>query len=177
MQLGEAMRAHDIAEVVNLINLYPVAVDTQSWALFDRVFTEDASTDFGGGAVFAGLAAIKAVFEAIHAPFDATQHVTTNHQVSVTGDSATCLSYVHARFIRMAVAGGTMFESAGWYDDALVRTSLGWQIRTRKCRTVWSGGNPAVLQTTPDVHVETVLNSLHREAQAGRLGHLAGLAG
>ena len=177
MQLGEAMRPQDIAEVVNLINLYPVAVDTQTWALFDQVFTEDASTDFGGGAVFAGLESIKTVFEAIHAPFDATQHVTTNHQVSVAGDSATCLSYVHARFIRMAVAGGTMFESTGWYDDALVRTPAGWRIRKRNCRTIWSGGNPAVLQTTPDVHVEEVLKSLRNEARAGRLGHVAGLTG
>jgi ketosteroid isomerase-like protein len=176
-ELEEAMSAQDIAEVVNLINLYPVAVDTQTWALFDRVFTEDASTDFGGGAMFSGLASIKTVFEAIHAPFDATQHVTTNHQVSVTGDSATCLSYVHARFIRMAVAGGTMFESTGWYDDALIRTPAGWRIGTRNCRTVWSGGNPAVLQTTPDVHVETALNSLRSEARAGRLGHVAGLSG
>ena len=73
------MSAQDIAGIVNLINLYPVAVDSQQWALFDRVFTPNARTDFGGGAAFTGLEAIKQAFEAIHAPFDATQHVTTNH--------------------------------------------------------------------------------------------------
>ena len=171
------MSAQDITEVVNLINLYPVAVDTQTWALFDRVFTVDASTDFGGGAVFVGLETIKQVFDAIHAPFDATQHVTTNHQVVISGDRATCLSYVHGRFIRAVAEGGSMFESAGWYDDALVRTPQGWRIRARNCRTVWWGGNPAVLQTTPDVHVETALNSPRAEARAGRLGHVAALMG
>lgn len=170
------MEAQDIAAIVNVINLYPVAVDTQRWALFDRVFTEDARTDFGGPAVFEGREHIKQVFEAIHLPFDATQHATRGHHVLVDGDRATCLSYVHARFIRQAVEGGNMFESAGWYDDALIRTADGWRIALRTCRTLWSGGNPAVLQTTPDVHVEQVFQSLRAEAGAGRLGHLARMA-
>jgi hypothetical protein len=69
-----------------------------------------------------------------------------------------------------------MFESTGWYDDLLVRMDGNWRIQRRSCRTVWWGGNPAVLQTTPDVHVEPALNSLRAEAQAGSLGHLHGLA-
>jgi SnoaL-like domain len=172
---AKAVSTQDIVEIINLINLYPVAVDTQQWSLFDQVFTVDARTDFGGGAVFAGLADIKQVFEAIHAPFDATQHVTTNHQVAVDGDRASCLSYVHGRFIRAVPAGEGMFESSGWYDDALVRTPAGWRIALRNCRTIWAGGNPAVLQTTPDVHVETATLSLRSEGREGRLGHLAAL--
>jgi hypothetical protein len=70
-----------------------------------------------------------------------------------------------------------MFESSGWYDDRLARTTAGWRITHRTCRTLWSGGNPAVLQTTPDVHVETVFDALHIEAREGRLGHLAAISG
>ncbi len=169
------MSAQDIAEIINLINLYPVAVDSQQWDLLDRVFTQDASTDFGGGAAFSGLATIKQAFDAIHAPFDATQHVTTNHQVVVDGDSATCLSYVHGRFIRAVPEGGNMFESTGWYDDVLVRTPQGWRIKLRNCRSVWAGGNPLVLQTTPDIHIETATISLRGEGRAGNLNHLAAL--
>lgn len=166
------MASDDISAIVNLVNLYAVAVDTQEWRLLDRIFTEDATTDFGGGAAFAGLPTIKQAFAAIHEPFGATQHVTTNHQVVIDGSEASCLSYVHGRFIRDVGDGGNMFESTGWYDDKLVRTAGGWRIALRNCRTVWWGGNPAVLQTTPDVHVETALNSLRAEARAGRLGHL-----
>ena len=170
------MEAIDIAAIVNVINLYPIAVDLQRWELFDAVFTEDARTDFGGPAVFEGRENIKQVFDAIHAPFDATQHATHGHHVRVDGDRATCLSYVHARFIRAVGEGANMFELAGWYDDALVRTAAGWRIASRTCRTLWSGGNPAVLQTTPDVHIEQVFHSLKAEARAGNLGHLAGPA-
>lgn len=169
------MEAQEIAAVVNVINLYPIAVDSQRWHLFDQVFTPDAKTDFGGPAVFEGLETIKQVFEAIHAPFDATQHATRGHHVRVAGEKASCLSYVHARFIRQVRDGGSMFESAGWYDDELIRTAQGWRITRRVCRTLWSGGNPAVLQTTDDVHVEQVFHSLRAEADAGRIGHFAGM--
>ena len=170
------MEAQDVAAIVNVTNLYPIAVDSQRWDLLDQVFTDDAKTDFGGPAVFEGRENIKQVFDAIHAPFEATQHATRGHHVSVDGDQATCLSYVHAMFIREVGEGGNMFESTGWYDDELVRTAAGWRIAKRTCRTLWSGGNPAVLQTTPDVHVEQVFHSLRTEAKAGRLSHLGGMA-
>jgi hypothetical protein len=171
------MEAQDIAAVVNTLNLYAIGVDTRQWQLFDEVFTADAVTDFGGPAVFSGLSEIKQLFETIHAPFDATQHATRGHHVRARGDEATSLCYYHARFLRDLPEGGNMFESAGWYDDKLVRTSQGWRIQHRTCRALWSGGNPAVLQTTPDVHVESVFHALHIEAREGRLGHLAAIAG
>ena len=65
----------------------------------------------------------------------------------------------------------------GWYDDVVVRTPQGWRISRRSCRTQWWGGNPAVLQTTPDVHVEHVLDSLRAEVQAGRILHFQALSG
>lgn len=171
------MCSEDIVRIINVINLYPIAVDTRRWDLFDQVFTADAHAEFGGPARWNDLISLKRDFETIHRPFEATLHVTTNHQVVVDGDRASCLSYVHGRFIREVPAGGSMFESAGWYDDVLVRTGAGWRIQTRSCRTVWSGGNPAVLQTMSGVSGERQLDSLSREAAAGRIGHLDAFGG
>jgi hypothetical protein len=167
------MAGSDIAEIVNLVNLYAVAVDSQQWALFDRIFTPDVATDFGGPAAWQDLGSLKQAFAAIHAPFASTQHATRGHHVAVEGDRATCLSYVHAHFIREMPTGGNLFESIGWYDDALIRTADGWRIARRSCRTQWSGGNPDVLRTTAEVNVETVLNSLRDEVRAGGIGHFA----
>ena len=167
--------SEDIAAIVNLVNLYAVAVDTQHWDLLDRVFTADVHIDFGGPAQWDDLATLKQVFDAIHSPFSGTQHVTTNHQVGVDGDRATCLSYVHGRFIRDVPLGGNMFESTGWYDDALVRAPAGWRIARRICRTTWTGGNPLVLQTTADVVADPVLDALRAEGGKGQLGHLNAL--
>jgi len=169
------MAGQDIASIVNVVNLYPIAVDSLQWSLFDDVFLPDAQVDFGGLAVWHDLATLKVAFEAIHAPFAATQHTTSGHHVKIDGDRATCLSYVHGRFIRDVDESGNMFESTGWYDDALIRTVAGWRIARRSCRTVWWGGNPKVLQTTPEVHVEHVLDALSVEVRERRIGHFAAL--
>jgi SnoaL-like domain len=165
------MNSAAIAEIVNVVNLYPVAVDSLRWDLFDQTFTEDAHVEFGGPAKWDDLASLKRDFAMVHRPFDATQHVTSNHQVVVNGDRANCLSYVHARFIRQVAQGGNMFESAGWYDDQLVKLAAGWRIRFRSCRAVWSGGNPLVLQTMPGVTTEQKFDSLSREAAAGSIDY------
>lgn len=171
------MRSDDVTAVINVVNLYAAALDCQQWELFDQVFTADAEADFGGPACWRDLASLKRDFAAIHAPFDATQHMTTNHQVAVDGDRANCISYVLGRFIRPAPEGGNMFESGGWYDDRLVRTGDGWRIRSRTCRMVWWSGNPRVLQTTADVPVEPQLFSLKTEAAARRIAWLDAVAG
>lgn len=169
------MTTDDIVAITNVVNLYPVAVDTLQWNLFDRTFTEDCTVDFGGPAVFEGLEPLKAAFAAIHAPFKATQHFTSNHQIAVAGDEATCLTYVRGVFVR-EVPGGTMFESTGWYDDVLVRTAAGWRIRRRACRMSWWGGNGDVIRTAPEAGPPEQTDSLSAEARAGRLAHLAALA-
>jgi hypothetical protein len=169
------MSAEDLVEIINVVNLYPVAVDTQQWVLFDRIFTPDVTADFGGAAVWGERGSFKAAFEMIHAPFESTQHVTTNHQVVVEGQKASCLSYVHGRFVRPVAGGGSLFESTGWYDDALVKTAAGWRISKRVCRMQWWGGNPAVLETMPGIKVEQVVNSLRAEASHHNIAHVESL--
>jgi len=163
--------------VMATINLYATAVDTLQFALFDRVFTPDVSIDFGGGAVWSGLDALRQAFVAIHEPFSATQHVTTNHTITVKGDRAHCLSFVHGRFIRDVGEGGNMFESGGWYDDELVRAGEDWLICRRVCRSIWAQGNPKVLETQPGVSGIPQLYSLSAEARAGNLAILDALSG
>jgi 3-phenylpropionate/cinnamic acid dioxygenase small subunit len=160
-------------EIIQLLNLYALAVDTQRWDLFDRVFTEYVDADFGPGVHWTSLAQFKADFAAFHAPFDATQHVMTNHLVTEDGDVAHALTYGSWRLIRHAVDGGSLWDGTGWYDDELVRTHLGWRIRKRVCRVVWFTGNPRVKDTLPGVVFEDRTDVLRQEAQAGRLGFLA----
>jgi hypothetical protein len=169
------MKNGAIVEIVDVVNLYPIAVDARRWELFDQVFTADAKADFGGGARWQDRAALKRDFAIVHTPFDATMHTTTNHKVNVRGDEANCISYVHGRFIR-DVPGGNLFESGGWYDDVLVRTPEGWRISSRTCRMVWAAGNPVVLQTMPGVTGEQQLDSLSRAAAAGTVAYLQSLS-
>ena len=161
------MEADDYSSIINVINLYAVAVDSHRYELFERIFAEDIRCDFGGGAAFTDRTTFAATFKDIHAVFSATQHITSGHAITIDGDRANCLSYVHARFRRDGEEG--FFESTGWYDDGLVRTRDGWRIKDRTSRMVSYNGNPRVMQAMPGVDTNYVLQSLYEEADAGRL--------
>jgi hypothetical protein len=164
----------DIAQIVNVINTYAVAVDAHRYELFERVFCDDIRCDFGGGASFNDRQTLSSVFAQIHAVFDATQHITSGHAVTVSGDRAKCLSYVSARFRRDIDDVPCVFESTGWYDDLLVRTSGGWRIKDRTSRMVSYGGDIRVMQAMPGIDTDYRLLALSAEDRAGRVSFFKG---
>jgi hypothetical protein len=165
------MHSEDVTEVIGIINLYALAVDTRRFDLFDRVFTNDIKADFGGEAQWNDLPSLKRDFTASHEAFDATQHITTNHQVVVNSDQAYALSYVNARFIRRMPEGGTLTQSYGWYDDSLIRTDEGWKISKRVCRAIWATDSPLA---PPSRFGTPVLQTyaLSQEAASGNISYL-----
>src|SRR5580658_8343298 len=111
------MADHDILEIINTVNLYGFAVDTQRWNLFDRIFTGDVDADFSATAHWRDLETFKRDFAAFHDPFDSTQHTMTNHIVEVKGDIAHSFCNGSWRLVRKAVDGGDLWDGTGWYDD------------------------------------------------------------
>lgn len=164
------MLGNEALDIIAIVNLYAMAVDTQQWALFDRVFVADVDADFGGPHRWQGLESLKRDFAAVHAVFSSTLHVVTNAQVLVNGSTANCMSYVQGRFYRDTDTGRSLSLSGGWYDDVLVRQPNGWRICTRTCRVAWSEVERA--ESTPQG-----MHSLNSEAKAGRLKFLQALTG
>jgi hypothetical protein len=167
------MAIDDYSSIINVINLYAVAVDSHRYDLFERVFADDIHCDFGGGAAFTDRATLQAVFKDIHAVFSATQHIVSGHAITLEGDTAHCFSYVSARFRRGLEDGEGLFQSTGWYDDVLTRAADGWRIRERTSRMVSYGGDVRVMQAMPGVDTDYVLLSLAEEAEGGRIRFLS----
>ncbi len=165
----------DITEITQLINLYGLAMDSQRWDLFDRIFTEDVEADFGAPSHWTDLASFKADFAAFHAPFDGTEHLMSNHVVTVEGRRASAFTNGRWRLIRKAAEGGELWEGTGWYDDTLVQRGGRWLIARRVCRVSWWGGNPRVQETAPGIEFNLQLASLRGEAAAGRVDFLQSL--
>ena len=159
-----------------LVNLYGLAVDSQQWDLFDRIFTDDVDADYSETAHWRDLATFKRDFAAFHDPFDSTQHCMMNHLVNVDGDAAQALTYGTWRLVRKAVDGMPLWDGSGWYDDVLVRTDAGWRIKHRICRIVWWVGNPQVNESIPGVKFELDTTVLRREGEAGRVRYLNAIA-
>ena len=162
------MQATDHNAIVNVINLYALAVDTLCFDLFDRVFTPDVQLDYYPGSRMAGLAQVKQEFLLAHEGLDASQHTVANHQVIVDGDRANAIAYVVARLIRNVPEGGVNYwEFGGWYDDSLVRTPAGWRIQRRACRGNWWEGNPRVAECRPEWVFRPDVTLLRNAAKAG----------
>ena len=164
------MAESDLQSIIQIINLYGIAVDSQRWELFDRIFSKEVEADFSETARWTNLASFKSDFALFHRIFDSTQHSMSNHLVNVNGDVAHAFTYGMWRLIRRGVEGGDLWEGTGWYDDELTRTEAGWRIKRRLCKTLWWGGNPRVQEADPGV--KFVLHPLSVKDEAPRIGFL-----
>ena len=73
--------------------------------------------------------------------FAATQHLCTNHLVTVHGDHATCSCYVlatHCMEIERAEPWSTI---GARYDLEAARLTAGWRLTKLKWTRLWSSGN------------------------------------
>ena len=170
---SDATIAADIALITNVINLYALAVDSQQWGLFDRVFTPDVYAAYGTiepyTQIYTDLAQYKAGFADIHAPLERSQHRVMGHVVNPVGDTAQAFSNVSYRLTRKDQDGEKSSEGAAFYDDQLVRTKAGWLIKRRIARVVWKGGGSI---TTGNV---SPLAALKREGAAGKVAIISAL--
>ena len=132
----------DRAAITDVTIRYCWALDTKDWAVLDTVFTEDANGDLLEDVV--GRVAIKKRVETALSHMDETQHLISNHQIVVRGDTATCRCYLQAQHVRKAAHGGPNFIIAGRYEDELKRTTDGWRITFRRLVVMWTDGNPGV---------------------------------
>ena len=62
----------DVVAITQLVNLYRLAVDSQRWELFDRIFTTDVDADYGVTSHWTDREQFKSDFAAFHDPFDST---------------------------------------------------------------------------------------------------------
>jgi hypothetical protein len=165
----------DVVAITQLVNLYGLAVDSQRWGLFDRVFTPEVDADYGATSHWTDLERFKSDFDEFHRTFDSTQHTMSTRVIEVDGDKAHSLCNGGWRLLRSAAGDHPLWDGTGWYDDVLIRTPAGWRISHRRCRITWWTGNPLVNETVPGVKFDLGTTALRGEAEAGRVGILAAL--
>ncbi len=124
---------------------YATGIDMRDWEAYRSCFTDEVDIDFtswGGGepqtmrgddwaaGVRAGLSG-----------FSATQHISTNHVITLAGDDATCVSYMQAQHYLPNAEGDNTLTLGGYYTNTLVRTDDGWRIRRCQLTVTWTTGN------------------------------------
>lgn len=141
-------RVREIVErtdILDVANTYAAVIDGRNWAALAPLFTDDANFEIVGFGGSSGPAGIVALVKAVVQPLDVTQHVNTNHLVTVRGDDAEHTAYFLAQHVKQGVPGGDQFLIGGRYEDRLRRTPDGWRFTNRLVTFIWTQGNPAVV--------------------------------
>jgi len=167
----------DKIEIIEVINLYGVALDSHAWDLLDEVFAEDVHADFGpAGAVWESVAALKFAFKDFHETLTNHMHTMMGPCVHVDGDTAYALTYGDWLLSRDTAEGEPDWVGRGWYDDVLVRTDNGWRISSRVCRLISWSGNPNVPEPAYEQHPVMTTHSLRSEREQGKIGYFEAIA-
>ena len=140
----------DRAAIIAVLNRYADACDARDWGLFERVFTPQATGDYGPGHQRADRAAIIASIQSNLGGCGPTQHLLGNHDIDIEGDRATSACRIRAYHRGAGNAADLFYECFGRYDDELVRTTDGWRIAHRQMRVDIELGTRAVLKALPN---------------------------
>lgn len=133
----------DRQAIVDLTIAYGWILDHGPRERLREVFTEDAVAVYGGVEHRGVDEIISRVDEAL-GRLTISQHIVSNQQVEVDGDTATARCYVHAQHTLRGTEGGDNFVMAGRYEDDVIRTGDGWRIGRRVLTIDWTEGNPEV---------------------------------
>ena len=119
----------------DLLTRYATAVDRRDWEQYRSIFTADAEIDYTSAGGIAGT--VDEIVEFLSNSlemFEMTQHLVSNIDLEVNGESAT----VTAMFNNpMRLPGGDTWFTGGWYHHDLVRTPDGWRSRRLREESAW----------------------------------------
>jgi 3-phenylpropionate/cinnamic acid dioxygenase small subunit len=133
------------AAVSDLILELARSLDGKDWTICRRCFLDEIETDYSDlrgeppSRVSADdfVAKRRVALERLK-----TLHLSTNHQVTVDGDRASCVSA--GVIYRLRPEDGERFDTYCTYTHSLVRTPGGWKIAKVKQTVHWNTGNPEI---------------------------------
>src|SRR5260370_21583642 len=126
----------DRAEISDVQLRYATGLDSRDWPQFRSCFADEIETDFTS--VFGDeprKVSADRWTEAARRSLSglaATQHMITNHVITIAGDDATCIAYVQARHYLPNHTGDSTQTMFGYYTNRFARTPPDCKIRASK---------------------------------------------
>lgn len=132
-----------ITDVVNSVGTF---ADLRQWSQLQQLFAEEVRVDytslFGGEVQNIPSKQLMTQWQSVLPGFDATQHLISNHQITIDDDQATVIAYVRATH----KLGNRMWVVGGYYVDELVKTDNGWKITAIKYNALYEEGERSLVE-------------------------------
>lgn len=140
----DIQRVIDQTDIINTLNRFVLSVDARDYDAMRACLSDQVNFDYS--ALF-GTSMPPTADELVeqvrsnHSGFRAVQHITTNHSVTIDGDTAQCLANFQAQHFLPNDRGSNLWTLGGRYLYSLVRTQEGWKIRGCVISVSWTDGN------------------------------------
>ncbi|WP_280481344.1 nuclear transport factor 2 family protein [Nocardia cyriacigeorgica] len=149
MTANSERRFADRLDVVDTCTRMAWHADHREWDALATVFADAVRLDYtslnGGEPVTVTPAQIVAAWRETLGGFGATQHLLSNHLVTVDGDRAVCTASFQATHRKSDAVGACLWTLGGTYRFDLVRAGGAWQISGVVMTATWGDGNRALL--------------------------------
>ena len=136
----DAATLGDIHEIEQAIIAIARAMDDHDWNAILAILADDAVADMGSGRL-ENPGAIIDIMRHYLERCGTTQHLIGNIVVTVNGDQATSLAYVHDSHLPPGDAPGAIFYTLGDYHDRWERQGGRWRMVERLKRNRASVGS------------------------------------
>lgn len=150
--------AHHIA-VVDTVSRLGLLTDSRDWDGLLGLFAEAVEVDYTSlnGGVPERLEARQLVtgWATMLGGLDATQHIISNHHVSLNADTAECAAYVQATHLLRGPGDKEPGDTVTWvlggrYDIRLRILDDSWKITSLRMTAIWSTGDRAIMTLARD---------------------------
>lgn len=131
----------DRAQIHDLLARFVHCLDRRDFAGYAALFTEDGMLRLPGSQ-HRGRAGLAEFVAADLGRYHRTHHMSTNHEVDITGDTAASRSSLHAVHMRSADDPTDWWSVGGWYEHSYRRVAGVWLIETVDVTPAWLGEGP-----------------------------------
>ena len=152
-QLAEQVQyLTDRTAISDLLYSFARCIDTKDWKGYANNFTEDGVVEIpvklpdGSWVKHVGREGMAEFVEGSKdrpglGQFVVTHHLSSNHQVTIDGDTATTTSYAQC-IHRFNDDLAKIWELGGWYTCEMRKTDDGWKFTHVHLDKVWEHGKP-----------------------------------
>jgi hypothetical protein len=135
----------DSSAIINAVNGIAIFSDLRDWNSCRQSFADEVEFDYtalagGQPATIAADQQMQQWSSFFDSTFKNTQHIIGSHVVSISGDTATCVSNFQAHHTYLNEGRGTWVLSGVYHHD-LVRVGNDWKVNKMKMAIAWETGN------------------------------------
>ena len=136
----------DRLAITDVINSMGTLADLGQYDRLQQLFTDEVTVDytslFPGEVQNISSEQLMSQWQSVLPGFDATQHMITNHQITIDSDEAKAIAYVRATH----KLGDEMWVVGGYYVDELVRTDEGWKLKAIQYNALYEKGDRSLIK-------------------------------